>query len=143
MLFETISECQKRRETHPLVRLTVGIACKVFISSVASDATGEAARFRLLPEAFAGANGKGKSGNSRSQWKVACISGAIVEVSQARVRSDLLLLVPMVRFPCFGWYQGEKWIALDASGPNVPPFQYPVCPPTSSQAPMRSVSQKQ
>lgn len=98
----------RRRKTHSLIRLTLGVACKEFISSVASDATGEAARFRLLPVAFAGANGKGKPNNSRSQWKATCILVEIVEVSQMRVQRDLLSLVPMVRFPYFGWRQGEK-----------------------------------
>ena len=100
-------KCQGRREAHSLVRLTLGVACKIFISSVASDTTGEAALFRLLLEALAGANEKGKPSDSRTQWKTTCTLEEIVEVSQVKVWSDLLLLVPMIRFPCLGWSQGE------------------------------------
>lgn len=73
-----------------------------------SDAAGEVARFRLLLGGFAGTDRKSKQRGNRSKWTVTCILEAVVEVSQVRVQSDLLLHVPMVRFARLGWRQGEK-----------------------------------
>lgn len=100
--------CQKKRETHSLVRLALGVACKTFNSSDASDASGEAARFRLLLWAFTGAIGKCKPSSNESKWTLACISGPVVEISQVRMQRDFLLFVPMARFSRLGWRQGEK-----------------------------------
>ena len=45
---------RRNGKTHSLVRLALGVACKMLISSDASDAAGEAARLRLLLGAFTG-----------------------------------------------------------------------------------------
>ena len=55
-----------KRETHSLVRLALGVACKILISSDASDAAGEAARLRLLLGAFTGTIGKSKPSSEES-----------------------------------------------------------------------------
>jgi hypothetical protein len=80
----------------------------IFISSVASDVVGEAARFRLLLGAFAGTNGKGKPISDGSQWTAACILEAIVRTLLGRAQRDLWWFVLVARFLRLGLGQGEK-----------------------------------